>query len=76
MPIYQGAWRWSSAAALPGTSSLDASGGSAAALCPFLAPAESHARTATVAVTRTDTSGSLDVLAEVLHQAVRESDFP
>jgi hypothetical protein len=43
---------------------------------PFLAPAESHAHTATVAVTRTSTTGSLDVLAEVMHQALRESLLP
>ncbi len=37
---------------------------------PFLACGESRSQTATLAVTRTDTGGSLDVLAEVLRQAV------
>jgi hypothetical protein len=39
---------------------------------PFLVRGESRSQTATIAVTRVDTSGALDVLAEVLRQALAE----
>ena len=43
---------------------------------PFLASGESRSATRTVTTTRTDTSGSLDVLAEILRQAVSEGLLP
>jgi hypothetical protein len=43
---------------------------------PFLAGGESRSQTATLATTRTDTSGSLDVLAEVIRQALVEGLLP
>jgi hypothetical protein len=39
---------------------------------PFLARGESRSQSAATTVTRTDTSGSLDVLAEVMRQAIVE----
>ncbi|BDG01471.1 hypothetical protein [Anaeromyxobacter oryzae] len=43
---------------------------------PFLMSVESRSQTRTVATTRTDTSGSLDTLAEVMRQAVTEALLP
>lgn len=43
---------------------------------PFLAGGESHTRTATTSTVRTDTSGSLDTLAEVMRQALAEDLLP
>lgn len=43
---------------------------------PFLAGGESRAQTATVTATRSDTSGALDALAEVLRQAVAQGLLP
>lgn len=43
---------------------------------PFLARGESRSRSGTTTVTRTDTTGSLDVLAEVIRQALVEGLSP
>ncbi len=43
---------------------------------PFLAGGESRSHTKTMTVTRTDTSSSLDVLAEVMRQALEEGLLP
>jgi hypothetical protein len=43
---------------------------------PFLVGGESRSQTATRTTTLTDTSGSLDVLAEVMHRAVIEGLLP
>ncbi len=43
---------------------------------PFLGGGESRSQTATQARTRTDTSGSLDVLAEVMRQALLQGLLP
>jgi hypothetical protein len=43
---------------------------------PFLAGGESRTQTAAVATTRTDSSGSLDVLAEVMRQALVDGLLP
>jgi hypothetical protein len=43
---------------------------------PFLAGGESRSQTRSTTVTRTDTSGSLDVLAEVMRQAVAAGLLP
>jgi hypothetical protein len=43
---------------------------------PFLARGESRSQTATTATTRTDTRTALDVLAEVMRQAVAEGLLP
>ena len=43
---------------------------------PFLAGGESRSQTATLVKTRTDTSGSLDVLAEVMRQALAQGLLP
>ncbi len=43
---------------------------------PFLTGGESRSRTATMMQTSTDTSGSLDVLAEVMRRALMESLLP
>ena len=43
---------------------------------PFLAGGESRSQTATTVTRRTDTSGSLDVLAEVMRQALVEGLLP
>jgi hypothetical protein len=43
---------------------------------PFLAGGESSSRTATMATTRSDTSQSLDVLAEVMRQALAQGLLP
>ena len=43
---------------------------------PFLAGGESRSQTATMVKTRTDTSGSLDVLAEVMRQALAQGLLP
>jgi hypothetical protein len=43
---------------------------------PFLAGGESRSRTPTVTTTHTDTSGSLDTLAEVMRQALMEFLLP
>jgi len=43
---------------------------------PFLASLESRSQTATTATTRTDTSSSLDTLAEVMRQALAEGVLP
>jgi hypothetical protein len=43
---------------------------------PFLAGGESRSQSATVTKTRTDTSGSLDVLAEVMRQALMQGLLP
>ncbi len=43
---------------------------------PFLAGGEGHSRTATTATKRTDTSGALDVLAEVMRQALAAGLLP
>jgi hypothetical protein len=45
-------------------------------LLPFLGSGESYVRTATTTATHTDTSGSLDVLAEVMRRAVLEGLLP
>jgi hypothetical protein len=43
---------------------------------PFLAGGESRSQTATLTKTRTDTSGSLDVLAEVMRQSLMQGLLP
>jgi hypothetical protein len=43
---------------------------------PFLAGGESRSQTTTIVTRRTDTSGSLDVLAEVMRQALVEGLLP
>ena len=43
---------------------------------PFLATGETRSGTATLTTLRTDTSGSLDVLAEVMRQAVAARLLP
>jgi hypothetical protein len=43
---------------------------------PFLATGESRSRTATSVTTRTDTSGALDALAEVMRQALADGLLP
>jgi hypothetical protein len=43
---------------------------------PFLVRGESHSQTPTTVTTRTDTSASLDTLAEVMRQALLESLLP
>jgi len=43
---------------------------------PFLAGGESRSQTATLTQTRTDTSGSLDVLAEVMRQSLVQGLLP
>ncbi len=43
---------------------------------PFVASAEARSVTSTTATTRTDTSGSLDALAEVMRQAIAEGLLP
>ena len=45
-------------------------------LLPFLGGGESHSANRTMTVTRTDTGGSFDVLAEVMRQAVAEGLLP
>lgn len=43
---------------------------------PFLARGESQSQTSTMTIARTDTSGALDVLAEVMRRALLESLIP
>lgn len=43
---------------------------------PFLAGSESRSQAGTIVSTRTETSGSLDVLAEVMRQALAEGLLP
>jgi hypothetical protein len=43
---------------------------------PFVTPGEARSVTGTTATTRTDTSGALDALAEVMRQAVAEALLP